>query len=74
MNLFELFVKIGADISGAQDGIKKVGDEATSLNSKLANAAKGFGKFAAKAIGWASTAVSAIGGYVTKVGADFLLF
>lgn len=71
MNLFELFVKIGADISGAQDGIKKVGDEATSLNSKLANAAKGFGKFAAKAIGWASTAVSAIGGYVTKVGADF---
>ena len=71
MNLFELFVKIGADISGAQDGIKKVGDEATSLNSKLANAAKGFGKFAAKAIGLASTAVSAIGGYVTKVGADF---
>lgn len=71
MNLFELFVKIGADISGAQDGIKKVGDEATSLNSKLANAAKGFGKFAVKAIGWASTAVSAIGGYVTKVGADF---
>lgn len=71
MNLFELFVKIGADISGAQDGIKKVGDEATSLNSKLANAAKGFGKFAVKAIGWASTAVSAVGGYVTKVGADF---
>ena len=71
MNLFEIFVKIGADISGAQDGIKKVGDEATSLNSKLANAAKGFGKFAVKAIGWASTAVSAIGGYVTKVGADF---
>lgn len=71
MNLFELFVKIGADISEAQDGIKKVGDEATSLNSKLANAAKGFGKFAVKAIGWASTAVSAIGGYVTKVGADF---
>ena len=71
MNLFELFVKIGADISGAQEGIKKVGDEATSLNSKLANAAKGFGKFAVKAIGWASTAVSAIGGYVTKVGADF---
>lgn len=71
MNLFELFVKIGADISGAQDGIKKVGDEATSLNSKLSNAAKGFGKFAVKAIGWASTAVSAIGGYVTKVGADF---
>lgn len=71
MNLFELFIKIGADISGAQEGIKKVGDEATSLNSKLANAAKGFGKFAVKAIGWASTAVSAIGGYVTKVGADF---
>lgn len=71
MNLFEIFVKIGADISGAQDGIKKLGDEATSLNSKLANAAKGFGKFAVKAIGWASTAVSAIGGYVTKVGADF---
>ena len=71
MNLFELFVKIGADISGAQDGIKKVGDEATSLNSKLANAAKGFGKFAVKAIGWASAAASAVGGYVTKVGADF---
>ena len=71
MNLFELFVKIGADISGAQEGIKKVGDEAISLNSKLSNAAKGFGKFALKAIGWASTAVSAIGGYVTKVGADF---
>lgn len=71
MNLFNLFIKIGADISGAQEGIKKVGDEATSLDSKLANAAKGFGKFAAKAIGWASTAVSAVGGYVTKVGADF---
>lgn len=71
MNLFEIFVKIGADISGAQDGIKKVGDEATSLNSKLANAAKGFGKFAVKAISWASAAVSAIGGYVTKAGADF---
>lgn len=71
MNLFNLFIKIGADISGAQKGIKKVGDEATSLDSKLANAAKGFGKFAVKAIGWASTAVSAVGGYVTKVGADF---
>lgn len=71
MNLFNLFIKIGADISGAQDGIKKVGDEATSLDSKLANAAKGFGKFAVKAIGWASTAVSAVGGYVTKVGSDF---
>ena len=71
MNLFNLFIKIGADISGAQEGIKKVGDEAASLDSKLANAAKGFGKFAAKAIGWASTAVSAVGGYVTKVGADF---
>lgn len=71
MNLFNLFIKIGADISGAQEGIKKVGDEATSLDSKLANAAKGFGKFAVKAIGWASTAVSAVGGYVTKVGADF---
>lgn len=71
MNLFNLFIKIGADISGAQEGIKKVGDEVTSLDSKLANAAKGFGKFAVKAIGWASTAVSAVGGYVTKVGADF---
>lgn len=71
MNLFNLFIKIGADISEAQEGIKKVGDEATSLDSKLANAAKGFGKFAVKAIGWASTAVSAVGGYVTKVGADF---
>lgn len=71
MNLFNLFIKIGADISGAQEGIKKVGDEATNLDSKLANAAKGFGKFAVKAIGWASTAVSAVGGYVTKVGADF---
>lgn len=71
MNLFNLFIKIGADISGAQEGIKKVGDEATNLDSKLVNAAKGFGKFAVKAIGWASTAVSAVGGYVTKVGADF---
>jgi len=71
LNLFNLFIKIGADISGAQEGIKKVGDEATNLDSKLANAAKGFGKFAVKAIGWASTAVSAVGGYVTKVGADF---
>lgn len=71
MNLFNLFIKIGADISGAQEGIKKVGDEATNLDSKLANAAKGFGKFAVKAIGWASTAVAAVGGYVTKVGADF---
>lgn len=71
MNLFNLFIKIGADISEAQEGIKKVGDEATSLDSKLANAAKGFGKFAVKAIGWASTAVSAVGGYVTKVGAGF---
>lgn len=71
MNLFNLFIKIGADISGAQEGIKKVGDEATSLDSKLANAAKGFGKFTAKAIGWASTAVSAVGGYVLKVGGDF---
>lgn len=71
MNLFNLFIKIGADISGAQDGIKKVGDEAKGLDSKLASAAKGFGTFAAKAIGWASTAVSAVGGYVTKVGADF---
>ena len=71
MNLFNLFIKIGADISDAQDGIKKVGDEATSLDSKLAKAAKGFGKFAVKAIGWASTAVSAVGGYVTKVGSDF---
>lgn len=49
MNLFNLFIKIGADISGAQEGIKKVGDEATNLDSKLANAAKGFGKFAVKA-------------------------
>ena len=55
MNLFELFVKIGADTTGFESSVKNVKNETSNLGSKLK---AGFG-VAAKAVGVVTTAAAA---------------
>ena len=71
MNLFNLFIKIGADTSGAEKGIDDVGKKTSSLGSKVS---KGLG-VAAKVVGAAVSAaaggVAALATAATKSYGDY---
>lgn len=67
MSLMDIFVKIGADTSGLEDGVKKSEGLASSLG-------KGFGtamKVAGAAVAGATTAVAGFAAASVKVGASF---
>lgn len=76
MNLFNLFIKIGADTTGAEKGIDDVGKKTSSLGDKvskgLGTTAKIIGKSVAAAAGAVSTlatmAVKSYGDYEQLVG------
>lgn len=82
MNLFELFVKIGADVTGANEGIdgvkKKTQSLAQSIDKGLTTAAKvgiaGIGAGAAAAGALVKQAVEAYGEYEQLVGGVETLF
>lgn len=67
MSLMDIFVKIGADTSGLEDGVKKSEGLASSLG-------KGFGtamKVAGAAVAGATTAVAGFAAASVKAGASF---
>lgn len=64
MNLFEVFVKIGADTKGAMDGIAKVG-------AKVADFGKSAAKITLKATAAAAAGISALTTAAVKQYADY---
>lgn len=82
MNLFNLFIKIGANTSGAEKGIDDVGKKTSDLGDKvskgLGTTAKIIGKSVAAAAGAVSTlatmAVKSYGDYEQLVGGVETLF
>ena len=67
MSLMDIFVKIGADTSGLEDGVKKSEGLASSLGKGFGNAMK----VAGAAVGAATTAVGAFAVSAVKAGASF---
>lgn len=82
MNLFELFVKIGADTSEADKGIDETGKKTSGLGEKIKNGLATVGKAAVVGVTAAATAIGTIGtkaiqayaGYEQLVGGVETLF
>ena len=67
MSLMDIFVKIGADTSGLEDGVKKSEGLANNLGKGFGNAMK----VAGAAVAGATTAVAGFAAASVKVGASF---
>lgn len=82
MNLFELFVKIGADTTEANKGIDEVGNKTFGLGEKLKSGLATAGKVAVAGVAAGATAIGALGtkavaayaGYEQLVGGVETLF
>lgn len=61
MNLFELFVKIGADTTEANKGIDEVGQKTSGLGEKLKSGLATAGKVAVAVVAAGATAIGALG-------------
>ena len=71
MNLFELFVKIGADTSEADKGIGETGKKTSGLGEKIKNGLAAAGKAAVVGVTAAATAVGALGTKAVQAYADY---
>ena len=71
MNLFELFVKIGADTSEADTGIDETGKTTSGLGEKIKNGLAAAGKTAVVGVTAAATAVGALGTKAVQAYADY---
>ena len=71
MNLFELFVKIGADTSEADKGIDETGKKTSGLGEKLKNGLAAVGKAAVVGVTAAATAIGTIGTKAIQAYADY---
>nr|DAG49752.1 MAG TPA: tail tape measure protein [Caudoviricetes sp.] len=71
MNLFELFVKIGADTSEADEGIDKTGKKTSALGEKVKNGLAAVGKAAVVGVTAAATAIGTIGTKAVQAYADY---
>lgn len=71
MNLFELFVKIGADTSEADKGIDETGKKTSGLGEKIKNGLAAAGKAAVVGVTAAATAIGTIGTKAIQAYADY---
>lgn len=71
MNLFELFVKIGADTSEADKGIDETGKKTSVLGEKIKNGLAAAGKAAVVGVTAAATAIGTIGTKAIQAYADY---
>lgn len=71
MNLFELFVKIGADTSEADKGIDETGKKTSGLGEKIKNGLVTVGKAAVVGVTAAATAIGTIGTKAIQAYADY---
>ena len=71
MNLFELFVKIGADTTEANKGIDEVGQKTSGLGEKLKSGLATAGKVAVAGVAAGATAIGALGTKAVAAYADY---
>ncbi len=71
MNLFELFVKIGADTTEANKGIDEVGQKTSGLGEKLKAGLATAGKVAVAGVAAGATAIGALGTKAVAAYADY---
>lgn len=71
MNLFDLFIKIGADTSGAEKGIDDVGKKTSSLGSKVSKGLGVTAKVVGAAVSAAAGGVAALATAATKSYSDY---
>ena len=71
MNLFELFVKIGADTTDANKGIDEVGQKTSGLGEKLKSGLATAGKVAVAGVAAGATAIGAFGTKAVAAYADY---
>ena len=71
MNLFELFVKIGADTTEANKGIDEVGQKTSGLGEKLKSGLATAGKVAVAGVSAGATAIGALGTKAVAAYADY---
>lgn len=71
MNLFELFVKIGADTTEANKGIDEVGKKTSGLGEKLKSGLATAGKVAVAGVAAGATAIGALGTKAVAAYADY---
>lgn len=71
MNLFELFVKIGADTSEADKGIDETGKKTSGLGEKIKSGLATVGKAAVVGVTAAATAIGTIGTKAIQAYADY---
>lgn len=71
MNLFELFVKIGADTTEANKGIDEVGQKTSGLGEKLKSGLATAGKVAVAGVAAGATAIGTLGTKAVAAYADY---
>lgn len=71
MNLFELCVKIGADVTDVNKGIDETGKKTSGLGEKIKNGLAAAGKTAVVGVTAAATAVGALGTKAVQAYADY---
>ena len=71
MNLFELFVKIGADTTEANKGIDEVGQKTSGLGEKLKSGLATAWKVAVAGVAAGATAIGALGTKAVAAYADY---
>lgn len=71
MNLFELFVKIGADTSEADKGIDETGKKTSTLGEKLKSGLAAVGKATVAGVAAGATALGALGTKAIEAYADY---
>ena len=71
MNLFELCVKIGADVTDVNKGIDETGKKTSDLGEKIKNGLAAAGKAAVVGVTAAATAIGTIGTKAIQAYADY---
>lgn len=71
MNLFELCVKIGADVTDVNKGIDETGKKTSDLGEKIKNGLAAVGKAAVVGVTAAATAIGTIGTKAIQAYADY---
>lgn len=71
MNLFELCVKIGADVTDVNKGIDETGKKTSGLGEKIKNGLAAVGKAAVVGVTAAATAIGTIGTKAIQAYADY---
>lgn len=71
MNLFELFVKIGADTTEANKGIDEVGQKTSGLGEKLKSGLATAGKVAVAGVAAGTAALGTLGTKAVEAYADY---